>query len=45
VNFMRLLLTAVAAVTLAELARRAWYRLGEIEAELLAAEQELAERD
>ncbi|TCO64398.1 hypothetical protein [Actinocrispum wychmicini] len=39
------LLLAALGLALVALARHAWQRLGDIEAELNAAEQELAERD
>jgi hypothetical protein len=42
---VRRILAAALGVALVALARHGWRRLGEIEAELLAAEQELAERD
>ncbi|WP_274383873.1 hypothetical protein [Saccharothrix deserti] len=38
-------LTAALALVLVALAARAWVRLGQIEAELRAADRELAERD
>jgi hypothetical protein len=42
---VRLVLAVSLGLVLVALGRRAWVRLGEIEAELLAAEAELAQRD